>query len=374
MKKNLKNLKSLMLTLAITSMFTACGSSTDNSTDTSTDNSAEVQNETQTSVEEEAEQSEQSEVAEFTERTVIDQAGREVTISSPVEKIVSCYYTATSSLIAIGADDLLVGIEMGAENRQIYTATANHLVELPSVGSGQSFNMEETLALNPDVVIMPTRLVEYIPTLEEAGINVIVVSPESDEDLIEMFILLGEVIGIEENVEELVSFYEEKLEEVKSLGLEAEKNVYLSGNSSYLSTATSQMYQHYLIEIAGGNNVTSEIDDSYWATISAEQLINYNPDVWLIPNGASYMPDEIYNDVAVQDITAVQNQEVYLIPSVLEGWDYPTPSAILGVLWTAHILHPDVYTEEMLLENVVEFYEKFYGILVDPIDVIGATY
>lgn len=350
MKKMFKN---LILAMAITSMFTGCGN-------TSTNDSAEQTNE--------------SNAQDFQEKTVIDQAGREVTISRPIEKIVSCYYTATSSLIALGVDDRLVGIEIGAEDRQIYTATANHLVDLPAVGSGKSFNMEETLALNPDLVIMPTRLMEYIPTLEEADIPVIVVSPESDQDLIEMFELLGETISIEDEVSKLTAFYEEKLNEVKSLGLEADKNVYLSANSSYLSTATNQMYQHYLIEIAGGNNVSGEIEDTYWATISAEQLINYNPDIWLIPNGASYNVDEIYADVALQDVTAVQNEDIYIIPSVLEGWDYPTPSAILGILWTTHTLHPDTYTEDMLHENIIEFYEEFYGISVDPTDVIGADY
>ena len=52
--------------------------------------------------------------------TVIDQAGREVTIEKAPEKIVSGYYISTSLLIALGQEDKLVGIEAKADKRPIY--------------------------------------------------------------------------------------------------------------------------------------------------------------------------------------------------------------------------------------------------------------
>lgn len=302
--------------------------------------------------------------------SIVDQADRTVIIPEDVDKIVSCYYTATSSLIAIDAHDKLVGIEIGAENRPIYVSSAPELIDLPSVGSGQSFNMEEALALDPDVVIMPTRLMEYIPTLEDAGIAVVVVSPESNEELLEMFDLLGVVSGEEENASELISFYADKLDEIKALDLVPAKNVYLSSNSNYLATTTSNMYQHYLIETASGINVAGDLDDSYWANISAEQLLNYNPDIWLVPSGASYNFAEIFTDSAIQDINAIKNGAVYTIPSTLEGWDYPNPSSILGVLWTTYILQPEVYTKDMISNSIVEFYDEFYDIDVNPDELL----
>ena len=294
--------------------------------------------------------------------TLTDQMDREVILPEEITKIVSCYYTATSSLIALGAEDKLVGIEIGAENRELYKQAAPELLELPAVGSGKSFNMEQTLALTPDVVIMPTRLAEYIPTLEEAGIAVVVVSPESNEELLEMFDILGQVSGMEENAEKLHGFYDEKLTQIKELDLQPTQKVYLSSNSSYLSTATSKMYQNYLIETAGGINVSSDLVDSYWANISPEQLQNYNPDVWFVVYGSSYNIEEIYGDERLENINAVENGAVFQIPDALEGWDYPTPSAILGVLWATNILHPEAYTKEMLQEDTTEFYKTFYDL------------
>ena len=295
-------------------------------------------------------------------KIIVDQTGREVTIPEEVTKIVSCYYTATSSFIALGEDDKLVGIEKGAETRELYEMAAPQLLDLPAVGSGKGLNIEETLALDPDVVVMPVRLSENVEILEQAGIAVVLVNPESIEELLEMFEILAVISDSQDKMEDLVAFYDESILKIQDLQLEPTKNVYLSSNSSYLSSATSKMYQKFMIETAGGIFVANDLEDSYWVNISPEQLQNYNPDVWLSVYGASYKIEEILNDERFSNINAVKNQQVYTIPSRLEGWDYPTPSAILGILYTANILHEDKYTDEMLENDVSEFYKEFYEI------------
>lgn len=44
------------------------------------------------------------------------------------------------------------------------------------------------------------------------------------------------------------------------------------------------MFQDLLIRNAGAENVASEITDTYWATVSYEQLLAWNPDAsfWLL--------------------------------------------------------------------------------------------
>ncbi len=330
----------------------------------------------QTAMETDMTQSKESQASEFIEQnthTVIDQVNREIILPKEVEKIVSCYYVSTATLLALDARDQLVGIELQADTRHLYIEAEPSMLELDAVGSGKSIHLEQVLALDPDVVIIPTRLMEYIPSLEESDIEVIVVSPESKEELLRMFELLGEITGKEKKAEALIDYYVNLLNEIEELNLEATQSVYLSSNSSYLSSATDNMYQDYLIEKAGGIHVADGLQDTYWATISPEQLLLYNPDVWLVAQGSAYEIEEILNDKAFADINAVQNHEIYEIPSYLEGWDYPTASAILGIIWTTHILHPEIYTSEMLKEEVSYFYKTFFDLEIDIDRVLPDT-
>ena len=90
--------------------------------------------------------------------TVIDQAGREVTIEQKPTRLVSGYYISSSLLIALGLDDDMVGIEAKAGKRAIYRLSAPELIDLPSVGSAKEFDLEGCAALEPDLVILPLKL------------------------------------------------------------------------------------------------------------------------------------------------------------------------------------------------------------------------
>ena len=127
--------------------------------------------------------------------TLVDQAGREVSISEQPERIVSGYYISTSACIALGLEDCMVGVEAKADTRNIYTLAAPSLLELPSVGTAKAFDLEACLATEPDLVILPVRLADSADALAEFGIPVLLVSPEDDELLLEMIALIGEATG-----------------------------------------------------------------------------------------------------------------------------------------------------------------------------------
>ena len=56
--------------------------------------------------------------------TVTDQAGREVTVESDPQTIVSGYYISSSMLLALGEKEQLAGVESKAETRQIFRSAA----------------------------------------------------------------------------------------------------------------------------------------------------------------------------------------------------------------------------------------------------------
>lgn len=310
-------------------------------------------------------------VTEMTTRTVIDQLGREVTIEGPVERIVSSYYITSSLLIALGAEEKVVGIEMKADTREIYKRAAPEFLELEAIGSGKTLNIEAILALNPDLVIIPYRLESFIPQLEALGIPTIVVEPETMEGFMECAALVGEAIGHQDEAEALVTYYEDQINYIAELtkDIEERPRVYLSGSGTALTTVTGQMYQDDLITLAGGINVSAALQDGYWAQISPEELLAWAPEKWLIVNYADYTRDDIVKDQKFSTIQAVQQDEVKIFPSILEPWDYPTPSSVLGVLWLTQELHPELYSVEQYSEEAATFYKQFFSIDVTDEDM-----
>ena len=191
--------------------------------------------------------------------TVTDMAGREVTIEAEPQRIVSGYYISSSACIALGLSDRMVAVEDKADKRPIYKLAAPALAELPMVGTAKEFNLEACLAAEPDLVILPMKQKDTAAALEELGIPALLVMPESHEQIIEMFSLIATAANVD--AEALISYYQAELAEVEALaaGITEQPVVYITGTSSYLTTAPGQMYQSSLITTAGGT-ATFEVE------------------------------------------------------------------------------------------------------------------
>lgn len=295
-----------------------------------------------------------------------DQAGREVTLEKPAEKIVSCYYITTYAAMALGLGDVLVGIESKADTRPIYGMAAPELLDLPSVGTLKAFDVEAAIALDPDLVIMPKKLIDQADALTEVGIPVLAVYPESQELLEEMLTLMGQATGKEAEAEALIGYYGASLKELETLLADVETpSVYMAGNGSYLSVAAKDMYQSHMVELAKGKNAAESIMGDYWTDVSYEDILVMNPDVIIAPSNAEYSVKDILGDAQLQDVTAVKNGAAYQMPTGIEEWDSPIPSGILGTRWLASVLHEDVYPFEEFKQDAAGFYETFYGFTLD---------
>lgn len=298
--------------------------------------------------------------------TLTDQAGRTVTLEQPAESIVSCYYISTYATIALGLKDKIVGLENKADTRALYALAAPELPQLTQVGTLKELNVEAVAALEPDLVIMPQKLIDNAQTLEDLGITVMIVNPETQEGLETMLTLIGEACGASDQAQALIDYNHTQLERAAEMTADLEKpSVCLLGNSSYLSVAPAAMYQNDLIEQAGGVNAAASIEEDYWADVSYETLLALAPEVLVIPSAASYTAEDILNDPQLADLPAVQNGAVYTMPQGLDEWDSPTPSGILGVLWLTSVLHPEAYPFEEFTADAQAFYQTFYGFTPD---------
>ena len=354
----MKKIISLLLALMLVFSLAACGTSDTPETQAPTQGQTEPQTEPAT------------EPAGVTYPiTVTDMAGREVTIESEPQNIVSGYYISSSACIALGLEDKIVGIEAKAGQRPIYAAAAPQLIDLPNVGTAKEFDLETCLSTEPDLVILPMKQKDTAAALEELGVPALLVLPESHEQIIEMFTLIGTAANCMDAAEELIAYYEAELSEVEALvaGVTEAPTVYITGTSSYLTTAPGQMYQSSLITAAGGNAAGADIEGTSWMEISYEQLLTMNPDIIVVPtnnwanNSPDFTVDDVLADAELSEVTAVKNGAVYQMTVGFEAWDSPAPSGILGVKWMLKTIHPDLYTEAEFVADVVEFYETFYG-------------
>lgn len=357
----MKKLTSILLMLVMVLSLTACGADkTTVPTPVEPTDKVEQTVTNDTAVNQPVSQPEESKEVAYPV-TVTDQAGREVVIEKEPETLVSGYYISSSLLIALELDDKMVGIEAKADKRPIYKLSAEKLMSLPSVGSAKEFDLEGCAALKADLVILPLKLKDAAATLEGLGIKTILVNPESEDLLVEMIDIISTATNTVARGEEIKAFISTNKEMLggKLSGVEA-KNVYLAGTSSVLSTAGKKMYQNDVIKVAGGKNVAESIEDKSWADVDYEQILAWNPDYIIIAAEAKYGVEDVTGDAALAECNAVKNGNVFKFPSKAEAWDSPVPSGILGSVWMAGILHPDVVSSEESDSIIKEFYETFY--------------
>ena len=375
MKTTFKKHLSIILICTMLAVLTACGTDSATTTQSTTESTTAASVSESASSEEASEEisseelsSEESSTEADAEQTVYpvtvtDQAGREVTIEKEPSSIVSGYYISSSLLIALGLKDKVVGIEAKADKRPIYKLAAPELTELPNVGTAKEFNLETCAALSPDLVILPMKLKDAAQSLTDLGITVLLVNPESQDLLTEMINTIATATNTNSEAAKLLAYIDSQKDMLTSAlsGVEPE-SVYLAGNSSFLSTAGPSMYQSSIIELAGGKNAADSITDTYWAEISYEQLLAWDPSYIIIASDAEYTVDDIMNDPNLAECTAVKSSHVYAIPGDMEALDSPVPAGILASVWLAGILHPDQVSTDTYTTEMTNYYETFYGI------------
>ena len=283
-------------------------------------------------------------------------------IETEPKTLASGYYISTSLLIALGVQDELVGVEAKADKRTIYSLSAPELQSLPSIGTAKEFDLEGCAALTPDLVIVPAKLKDSIPQMEELGLTVLAVKPEDQDKLYGAIDLLAQATNTVARGEALKSAIEDNLLSLREAIGDAEApTVYMAGNSSVLQTAGPAMYQNYMIENAGGLNAAASVEDTYWAEVSYEQVLDWDPDYIILASDADYDVDSVLNDAALADCTAVKEGHVYQLPHAIEAVDSPVPGSFLGSVYLGSVLHPEQVSEQFYHDCADAFYTTYYG-------------
>lgn len=206
--------------------------------------------------------------------TFEDMMGREIALSGPATRVVALTASDCEILYAVGAGDLLVG-------RGAYCDYPEEVLALPVVESGYTMNVEQIIALAPEVVLMGTmaQSTEQVEALEAAGVKVVVSDAQDIAGVYEAIAMIGRLAGKAAEAAELVQSMQGEFARIAALVPEGgEKTVYfeVSPLEYGLWTAGSGTFMNELAEMLGVRNAFSDVDG--WAQISAEQVIERDPD------------------------------------------------------------------------------------------------
>lgn len=301
------------------------------------------------------------------ESQITDMAGRTVKVPIEVDKVISITFSVTVPIYMLAPDKILAWNSNLTESQKRYIPTKYH--NLPVVGGGkEDANYESFVVLNPDIVFSGHTLSDgSINTIQQKFGDIPVVDVEGDNNItniIPSIQFLGTILGEENKADDLINFYNKVLNQVNNnvalIPAEEKKKVYYARDPTGLQTNPAGSSHTQLIEMCGGVNVAEVPLTKGSAQISMEQIIKWDPDVIIVGNPAFYQ--RVYHDPLWQNVKAVKNKEVYLVPNSPFNWFESPPGAnsIIGIAWTAKVLYPDIFNNMDIKNLTKEFYSKFY--------------
>lgn len=183
--------------------------------------------------------------------SVVDDAGRRVTVQAPARRIISMSPHATELLFAAGGGARVVG----AMNYSDYPEAAK---TIPLVGSNSQIDMERVLALKPDLIVVwhTGNTARQIAQLESLGVPVFHSEPRKLAQVAGNIERLGQLLGAHATAQAAAGALRKKL-----AGLEARYakrspvTVFYQIWDQPLYTLNDAQIASDAIRICGGRNV-----------------------------------------------------------------------------------------------------------------------
>ncbi|MCW4017076.1 MAG: ABC transporter substrate-binding protein [Candidatus Bathyarchaeota archaeon] len=298
-------------------------------------------------------------------RTIIDSTGTSVEVPADVQRVVALRSGIVEMMVVLGAEDKLVAIDdytAGGTGFGAYIASCcPQLMDLTVPVSGRSINLEEIVALEPDVVFVGGygRL-SWVDPLREADLTVVVAHFEEIGNFTRDLNIIAEVVGKEDKADTVASYIQSVLDKVDSTVGDVSagdqiKAYFCSHDAFHVYGGTT--FEHAQIVTAKGINVGAELT-TWLPEVSSEQLLVWNPDVIFTLTGTSI--DDILNDGRIQDVSAIKTGKVYAMPE--DGWDFGSLRAILAIEYMASKFYPDKFSGIDMNQEANDFYQTVYGI------------
>jgi len=315
-------------------------------------------------------------------RTIIDQGGNEVELPSKINRVVISSLWPLPSVYVLfqGSADKLVGMHpasLSAAQHSLLPVIAPEVKNVASsfIKNGE-LNVEELLALNPDVVFYSATNVKEKEILEKAGIPAVGFSTTINdfntvETLNSWITLLGEIFGEEDKAAGITEYGREVETEIADRLLSVKQEdkpralILFKYSDTQLQTSGSKFFGQYWLEATGAINVASELTGM--ADINMEQIYEWDPDIIYITNFSPFMPEDLYANNALEghdwsNVKAVREGQVYKYPLGMYRWYPPSSDAPLCLWFMAKTNHPELFADIDMNKVVVDYYKRYYNI------------
>jgi iron complex transport system substrate-binding protein len=226
------------------------------------------------------------------------------------KRIVSLTPSLTEILFALDLGHRVVGVTDSCD----YPAEVKNL---PHVACWFDPDLEKLIALKPDIVLgLQTAHTQIKLKLESERIRVILVNPITVNEAVTDIARIGEMLGVLQPSEILADHLRSRLSEldnrVSAINLENKLTVIriLDFEDGRFHVAGPLSFQYDIISRAGGQNVTSAIQEAYPKT-TLTQLRQWNPQVVFNCGFDLNSLPKIANKPEWRSLKAVQSDNVF---------------------------------------------------------------
>ena len=282
------------------------------------------------------------------ELTIVDGAGRIVTVKKPVDRIIVLTSSSADLIRVLETEYQVVGVDSSTGKEEVLLPVMS---ELPTVGGAYSPDWEAILALEPNLITTySSKAAEYEEKVEDMGLHIPVISADlSPPDTVEDIKKFGYILDKREKAEEFIEWYESYMDTIKDqtegLSEDEKPEVFLNLYPKYygyykaFGKDTSGDIQ---CKIAGGKNIVTE---SGSVEVEPEWLVWEDPDIIIatvtsgVPSG--YGVDDITGVEAIRedilDLNITEN--VYVVASDIR---HGVQDVICIAYW-AKWFHPELF-------------------------------
>ncbi|MHA7835800.1 MAG: cobalamin-binding protein [Algiphilus sp.] len=243
-----------------------------------------------------------------------DDAGQQVALPEPAQRIVSLAPHLTENLFAIGAGAQVVG----AVSFSDYPAAAR---DVPRVGGYSRIDLERVLALKPDLVVAwrsgndPAQ----VDRIRHLGIPVYASEPRTFEAIAETLRHLGYLSGNTADAERVASGLRDGVDSLRRQYADAEPvRVFYQVWEEPLMTVSDAHLIAQAIALCGGENIFADLDKLI-PRVGRESVLSADPDVIVAGGMGEDRRDWLEAWKQWPELTAVrENQLVFIPPSLIQ--------------------------------------------------------
>lgn len=277
--------------------------------------------------------------------TLKDAAGRQVVLASKPERVVSLSPSYLGMIDAVG------GKIVGRATSKV-GIIPDSMQAVPEVGLVFNINMENLVALKPDLVLAGRNQHEkFVPLLESNKINVIEFDAKTFDEVKQTVKILGDIYGSPEKAKAENELLDKQISAITSkLPNDKKRIVIMHATASSVTVEGSHSIAGCVSDILGFENVAAAAlnGKSDKTPYSMESLVGQNPDLIFITSMGK--AEEIENRLrmdfkknpAWNSLAAVQQGKVYVLPEKLfllnPGLRYPE-----AVKYMAQQVYPEVF-------------------------------